>query len=86
MKIKLLLKKFRFFFRRKLTLNDFTNEQQFFIMNLCEQAALKFSYVVFERSFNNILIGKGFEFVGIYPVFYCKELGCAYFSESNEID
>ena len=76
-----------FFFRRRLTLKDFSKDQQAKILNLCAQSAVKFKYVVFERTFNNHAFGQqGFEFIGFYPVFICKELGYAYFSESNEID
>ncbi len=78
--------KLRFFFRRQITLSDFSESQQDFIFFLCRQAGICPEDVVFKRTFNNSLFGDYFEFIGFFPVFSCREIGFCYFSAANEID
>lgn len=80
------IKKFRFFLRRRLSFQDFDSTLQQKLGVMCYQADKDARKMVFTRTFNNRLKGKGFEFIGRYPVFRCKELGYCYFSETNEID
>mgnify|MGYP006885798748 CR=1 FL=1 len=79
-----MMKKLRFFFRRQLTLADFSPAQQDFIKSICGH--IDPLTIRFKRTFNNVIYGKNFEFIGMYPVFFSAEIGYCYFSKSNEID
>ncbi len=80
------MKKLRFFFRRRLTLADFSEAQQAFVSDLCHRSGVDPSVISFSRTFNNVIFGSGFDFIGFFPVFFSSELCYSYFSESNEID
>lgn len=84
--IKTLASKFRFFFRFKISILDLDKAKRKQLIELCQRAKISPLTIVFKRTFNNIAWGEGFDFIGIFPVFACRELAYCYFSENNEID
>ena len=84
--MKKLLLKFRFFFRRKITYKNLNFTEKRRLLFMFENTSRNPKKAIFKRTFNNILCGNGFQFVGLVPLFFDKESFYCYSGFDNLID